>query len=136
VAVVAETPSLSEARAEQPREPVRQIKIRWGADEWQTATQSGHVNTETFVCVLCERQLPSLEKLQKHVQISQLHKDNFAREKERIMSTMTFAPLHYNILNPSSDKQIINFEAGERKATYRDRFVIVVQLLEVIAQCC
>jgi hypothetical protein len=43
------------------------------------------------ICMLCERQLENVEKLEKHVRVSKLHLDKLAEEKAAIVATLTCA---------------------------------------------
>ncbi len=89
-----EQSSESLAEADEPQTSdangVKHFRIKWGPDEWQTAIKSAHVDVEKFICLLCERQFDASEKLEKHVRVSQLHKDNFAKEKTRIIASMRY----------------------------------------------
>ena len=124
VPVTQPAPSIAPEAAPETAPQPKQIKIYWGSDEWHTATKSAHVNVDDLICLLCERKFDALEKLEKHVRVSQLHKDRFAQERTRIVSFMSYvAPISLIFLSVRCrETQLAAFEAGERKATYRDRY--------------
>ena len=96
------------AQGQPAEQDAKFFRFKPAADEWQTAVKSGHVDAESFVCNLCERALGDVEKLEKHVRVSQLHKDNYASARQKFMATL-------------DEEQLFKFEDAERKFAYRDR---------------
>lgn len=70
---------------------IRSLQPEPRLDPWDSACERGHVNLDLSACVLCRRQLGSLEKLEKHVRVSTLHATSLETEQKAILSTLTSA---------------------------------------------
>lgn len=79
-----------------------------GVDEWEAAVARGHVDVTQFQCLLCQRAFGSDTKLQKHVRVSELHKQNVETERKTVMASL-------------SETELDTFERLLREASYRDR---------------
>ncbi|XP_055342968.1 RNA-binding protein 5-like isoform X2 [Paramacrobiotus metropolitanus] len=69
------------------------------------AAEEKLIDWERFACLLCKRQLPSREVLQKHLDTSELHLKNLIEHRKKTMT----------------EEEIEELEAHERNLKYRDR---------------
>jgi len=73
-----------------------------------TREEEKHTDWDKLACLLCQRQFPSKEKLTKHNQLSELHKQNLEKWKVRSGS----------LEDANSDGQQYRDRARERRAKY------------------
>jgi len=57
-------------------------------DAWEAVQDRGFVDMTKFACLLCKRQLPNAEKLEKHVKESTLHADNVKQTRDTILAPL------------------------------------------------
>ena len=74
-----------------------------------TGVEEKHTDWEKLACLLCQRQFPSKEKLTKHNQLSELHKQNLEKWRSRRGGSAG---------DVNSDSQQYRDRAKERRAKY------------------
>lgn len=77
-------------------------------DPWEASQQRQHAQIDRLACLLCQRRMPTVEKLEKHVRESALHLKNLEAASTRILASL-------------SPEQMDEYERVQRAAGYRDR---------------
>jgi OCRE domain len=82
------------------------------------------------ICMLCRRKFPTLEKLKYHEDVSQLHKDNLAKQASKIKSVDgpptarldSHAPAPQNVAPPTLSEPVASTEYVDRAQQRRNLF--------------